>query len=59
MLISLGSLNIMQTPPSDTASTPSKPSPSLQARPQIEYEIVVEGEVDVGDPALARAHNKT
>ncbi|MCJ1432540.1 hypothetical protein MMC27_001897 [Xylographa pallens] len=49
-----GSLNIIQTPPSDTASTPSKPLPSLEARPQIEYEITDEGEVDVEDPVMAR-----
>ncbi|MCJ1396142.1 hypothetical protein MMC18_009031 [Xylographa bjoerkii] len=49
-----GSLSIMQTPPSDTASTPSKPLPSLEARPQIEYEITDEGEVNVEHPELAR-----
>ncbi|MCJ1414518.1 hypothetical protein MMC32_000845 [Xylographa parallela] len=53
-----GSLNIIQTPPSDTASTPSKPLSSLEARPQIEYEITDEGEVDVEDPVLARGHTQ-
>ncbi|MCJ1286213.1 hypothetical protein MMC26_005558 [Xylographa opegraphella] len=48
-----GSLSIMQTPPSDTASTPSKPLPSLAARPQIEYEITDEDEVDVEVPSFA------
>ncbi|MCJ1398700.1 hypothetical protein MMC11_001901 [Xylographa trunciseda] len=49
-----GSLNIMQTPPSDTASTPSKLLPSLKAPPQIEYEITDEGEVVVEDLELAK-----
>ena len=58
-LISLGSLSIMQTPPSDTTSTPSKPLRSLEARPQIEYEITDAGEADFQDPEFMRDHSQT